>query len=107
MHPECRPEIIDIADEVLSTSGMIRFAKSSNAKSFLIGTEEGIIYRLKKENPGKEFYTAGVPKICSNMKLTHLKDVYNALNEEKHEIILPEDIISASKKSLEAMLKYV
>ncbi len=107
VHPECRPEIIDIADEVLSTSGMIKFAKKSNAKSFLIGTEEGIIYRLKKENPNKEFYCAGTPKICSNMKLTHLEDVYNALNEEKHEINLTNDIISASKKALEEMLKYV
>ncbi len=107
VHPECKPEVIDIADEVLSTSGMIKFAKNSSAKSFLIGTEEGIIYRLKKENPNKEFYSPGTPKICSNMKLTHLEDVYNALNEEKHEIILPENIISASKKSLEAMLKYV
>jgi len=107
VHPECRPGVIDIADEVLSTSGMIKFAKKSDAKSFLIGTEEGILYRLKKENPGKEFYTVGIPKICSNMKLTHLEDVYNALKEEKHEIILPEDIINTSKKSLEAMLKYV
>lgn len=107
VHPECRPEVIDLADEVLSTSGMIKFARESNAKSFLIGTEEGILYRLKKENPNKEFYSAGTPKICSNMKLTHLEDVYNALNEEKHEINLPENIISASKKSLEAMLKYV
>jgi quinolinate synthase len=107
VHPECRPEVIDIADEVLSTSGMIEFAKSSGAKSFLIGTEEGIIYRLKKENPGKEFYSAGTPKICSDMKITHLEDVYSSLNEERHEIILPEDIINASKKSLKAMLKYV
>jgi quinolinate synthase len=107
VHPECRPDVIDIADEVLSTSGMIKFAKKSNAKSFLIGTEEGILYRLKKENPDKEFYTAGMTKICSDMKLTYLEDVYNALKEEKHEITLPEDIINASKKSLEAMLKYV
>jgi quinolinate synthase len=107
VHPECRAEVIDIADEVLSTSGMIKFAKNSSAKSFLIGTEEGIIYRLKKENPDKEFYSAGTPKICSNMKLTHLEDVYNALNEDKYEVNLPEKIISASKKSLEAMLKYV
>ena len=107
VHPECRPEVIDIADEVLSTSGMLKFAKESKAKKFLIGTEEGIIYRLKKKNPGKEFYSAGTQKICSNMKLTHLEDVYNSLNEEKYEINLPENIINASKKSLEAMLKYV
>jgi len=107
VHPECTPEVIDIADEVLSTSGMLKFAKESNAKSFLIGTEEGILYGLKKQNPEKEFYTAGTPKICSNMKLTRLEDVYAALKDEKYEIILPEDIISASKKALEAMLKYV
>jgi len=107
VHPECTPEVIDIADEVLSTSGMIEFAKKSPAKKFLIGTEEGILYGLKKQNPEKEFYTAGTPKICSNMKLTRLEDVYAALKDEKYEIILPEDIISASKKALEAMLKYV
>jgi quinolinate synthase len=107
VHPECRGEVIDIADEVLSTSGMLKFAKKSNAKSFLIGTEEGILYGLKKQNPEKNFYSAGTPKICSNMKLTRLEDVYNSLNEEKYEINLPENIIRASKKSLEAMLKYV
>ena len=107
VHPECSPEVIDIADEVLSTSGMLKFVRKSDAKSFLIGTEEGIIYRLKKENPDKEFYSAGEPKICSNMKRTRLEDVYNALNEEKHEINLLEDIINASRRSLEAMLKYV
>ncbi|MBN1693957.1 quinolinate synthase NadA [candidate division WOR-3 bacterium] len=107
VHPECRPEVIDIADKVLSTSGMIKFAKESLAKSFLIGTEEGIIYRLKKENPNKEFYSAGTPKICSNMKLTRLEDVYIALKEEKYEITLPNDIISASRKALKEMLRYV
>lgn len=107
VHPECRPEVIDVADEVLSTSGILKFARKSNTKSFLIGTEEGIIYRLKKENPEKDFYSAGTPKICSNMKLTRLEDVYNALNEEKHEVTLPDEIIIAAKKSLEEMLKYV
>jgi quinolinate synthase len=107
VHPECRPEVIDIADEVLSTSGMIKFAKKSSAKSFLIGTEEGIIYRLKKENPEKEFFTAGEATICSDMKLTRQEDVYLALKEEKHVITLPNDILSASRKALEEMLRYV
>jgi quinolinate synthase len=107
VHPECRGEVIDIADEVLSTSGMIKFTKESKAKSFLIGTEEGIIYRLKKENPEKMFYNLEIPRVCSDMKLTHLKDVYLALKEEKKEVTLSEDIISASKKALEEMLKYV
>jgi len=107
VHPECRPEVIDVADEVLSTSGILKFAKKSNTKSFLIGTEEGIIYRLKKENPEKVFYNVGTPRVCSDMKLTHLEDVYLALKEEKNEITLSKDIISASQKALEEMLKYV
>jgi quinolinate synthase len=107
VHPECSPTVIDIADEVLSTSGMLKFAKKSRAKKFLIGTEEGILYRLKKENPEKVFYNVGTPRVCSDMKLTHLEDVYLALKEEKNEITLSKDIISASQKALEEMLKYV
>ncbi|TFG92686.1 MAG: quinolinate synthase NadA, partial [Candidatus Atribacteria bacterium] len=74
VHPECNPSVIDLADEVLSTSGMVSFAKKSDKKRFLIGTEEGLIYRLKKENPEKEFYAAGTAKMCRNMKLTTLND---------------------------------
>jgi len=107
VHPECRTEVIDIADEVLSTSGMLEFAKKSHAKSFLIGTEEGILYGLKKENPKKFFYNVGIPRICSDMKLTHLEDVYLALKEEKYKITIPTDIMNASRKALEKMLKYV
>lgn len=107
VHPECRSEVIDIADEVLSTSGMIKFAKESKTKSFLIGTEEGILYRLRKENPEKEFFSAGKTIICSDMKLTRQEDVYLSLKEDKYEISLPKDIISASKKALEEMLRYV
>jgi len=107
VHPECRPEVIDVADEVLSTSGMLKFTKKSSAKSFLIGTEEGILYGLKKQNPEKVFYNVGTPRVCSDMKLTHLEDVYLALKEEKNEITLSKDIISASQKALEEMLKYV
>ncbi|MBL7073800.1 quinolinate synthase NadA [candidate division KSB1 bacterium] len=107
VHPECNPSVIDLADEVLSTSGMVSFAKESDKKRFLIGTEEGLIYRLKKENPGKEFYTAGTAKICRNMKLTTLNDVYLALKEERYAIELPEGIIKSAQRALEAMLKYV
>jgi len=107
VHPECNPSVIDLADEVLSTSGMVNFAKKSDKKRFLIGTEEGLIYRLKKENPGKEFYTAGTAKMCRNMKLTTLNDVYLSLKEERYAIELPEGIIESAQKALEAMLKYV
>lgn len=107
VHPECKPSVIDLADEVLSTSGMVNFAKKSDKKRFLIGTEEGLIYRLKKENPGKEFYTAGSAKMCRNMKLTTLNDVYLSLKEERYAIELPEGIIKSAQKALTAMLKYV
>ena len=107
VHPECNPLVIDLADEVLSTSGMLNFAKKTDKKIFLIGTEEGLIYRLKKENPGKEFYAAGTAKMCRNMKITTLNDVYFSLKEERHTIELPEGIIESAQKALEAMLKYV
>jgi quinolinate synthase len=107
VHPECNPSVIDLADEVLSTSGMLSFAKKSDKKRFLIGTEEGLIYRLKKENPGKEFYAAGTAKMCRNMKLTTLNDVYSSLKEERYVIELPEEIIKSAQKALTAMLKYV
>ena len=107
VHPECNPSVIDLADEVLSTSGMLNFAKKSNKKRFLIGTEEGLIYRLKKENPEKEFYTAGTAKMCRNMKLTTLNDVYLSLKEERYAIELPEGIIKSAQKALMEMMKYV
>ena len=107
VHPECNPSVIDLADEVLSTSGMVNFAKKSDNKRFLIGTEEGLIYRLTKENPGKEFYAAGTAKMCRNMKLTTLNDVYFSLKEERYAIELPEGIIESAQKALMAMLKYV
>jgi len=107
IHPECNPSVIDLADEVLSTSGMLNFAEKSDKKRFLIGTEEGLIYRLKKENPGKEFYTAGTAKMCRNMKLTTLNDVYLSLREERYAIELPEGIIKSAQKALMGMLKYV
>jgi quinolinate synthase len=107
VHPECNPSVIDLADQVLSTSGILDFAKKSDKKRFLIGTEEGLIYRLKKENPGKEFYTAGTAKMCRNMKLTTLNDVYLSLKEERYPIELAEGIIKSAQKALTAMLKYV
>ena len=107
VHPECNPPVIDIADEVLSTQGMVDFVGESDNKRFLIGTEEGILYRLKKENPDKEFYPAGTPKICQDMKRTTLDDVYLALKDEQYSIEIPNEIISSAKRALEAMLQYV
>jgi len=104
VHPECKPSVVNSADEVLSTGGMVNFVKKSNKKKFLIGTEEGLIYRLKKENPEKEFYAAGTAKICRNQKLTTLNDVYFSLKDERYAIELAGEIIKSAGKTLKAML---
>jgi len=107
VHPECRREVIELADEVLSTGGMVKFARTSAAKKIIIGTEEGLIYRLKKENPDKEFYTLGPARMCKNMKLTTLEDVYLALKEERYEIEIEKEIENRARKSLDKMLEYI
>ena len=107
VHPECRPEVIDLADEVLSTGGMVTVAAESPAKTFLVATEEGMLYRLKKENPDKTFLSAGSPKVCRGMKATRLEDVHRALHKDQYEITLPETVMEQSRKALERMLQYV
>jgi len=106
VHPECTPEVIDVADEVLSTGGMVKFAAESPATKFLVGTEEGMLYRLKKENPEKEFYSAGTAKMCQGMKITQLDDVFQALKKEQYVTDVPIHIIDNAKIALERMLKY-
>lgn len=107
VHPECPPEVIDEADEVLSTSGMVRVARESSAKKFLVGTEEGMLYRLKKENPNKTFYSAGTAKMCRGMKLTRLEDLYQVFLKEQYAIEIPEEIMNRARTALERMLTYV
>ncbi len=107
VHPEVRIEVIDLADEVLSTSGMLRYVANSREKQFIIATEQGLIERIKRENPGKELFPAFKPKICSNMKKTSLKDVYYALEQEKYEIEVEESISKRAVKALDEMLKYI
>ncbi len=79
VHPECEPEVLEIADHIQSTNQMVNYIKESKNKEFLIGTEEGIIYRMQKENPDKKIYPAGKSIICPNMKKTRMQDVLNAL----------------------------
>lgn len=104
-HPECRPEVLELADHVTSTSGMLRFAGSSDAREFIVGTEVGLIYRLKKENPEKAFYPLRKDMICPNMKKTTLNSVLTALQETKHVIKVPEVIRVPAKRALDGMLE--
>ena len=107
VHPECRPEVVDLADEVLSTDGMLRFAGSSDARSFIIGTETGLIYRLQKENPEKTFYALGREMICVNMKKIGPEDVLRALQENQFDISIPEEVARRARGALDRMLQYV
>lgn len=104
-HPECRIEVLELADHVTSTSGMLRFARSSDAKRFIVGTEIGIIHRLKKENPDKDFYPLRKDMICPNMKKTTLMSVLRSLKEMRHIIKVEEDIRIRARNALDRMLK--
>lgn len=105
-HPECLREVQDVADTLQSTSGMIRYAHESSAREFIIATEMGLIHRLKKENPDKEFYTPTKKAICPNMKLTTLTKAIQTLREERYEIRLDEDIRRRALAAVEAMVTY-
>lgn len=104
VHPECLPEVIELADAVASTSGMIKYVKENPAKKFIIGTEEGHIHRLKKERPDAEFYSLGNAQICFNMKLTRLENVLEALEKEQYEIVLSDEIIKKAKIPIDRMV---
>jgi quinolinate synthase len=105
LHPECPPDTIDLADHVCSTSGVYSFCKNSKAKKFIIGTENGVGYTLRKENPDKEFIFAYSPFQCKNMKKTTLKKVYEALLYDRYEVTVSEEIRTKAVLSIEKMLR--
>ncbi len=104
VHPECRPEVIDLADKVASTSGMVKFVKETNAKEVIVGTEIGMINRLKKEAPNIKYY-GDTGAVCFNMKKNNLQKVYDCLLKMNNEIIVPEEIRVKAKKALDRMLE--
>ena len=105
-HPECRPEVTEKADQVLSTEGMCRYVKSSSADEFIIGTEVGILHRLQKENPTKHFYPVKEEAVCPDMKKINLEKVAFALQEMKYQVELPPSIIQKAALSIERMLQF-
>lgn len=104
VHPECRPEVIAVADAALSTSQMTRYARESQAKMFLIGTEEGLLYRLRNENPDKTFLLISPSLICPNMKRTTLDTVVKTMEDQRNVITVSEDIRLRAKRALDRML---
>ncbi len=107
VHPECLPQVVAMADAVLSTSQMAKYAKETEAKEMIVGTEVGLIYRLKKDNPGKEFYPASERAVCPNMKRTTQEKILWALEELKEEVRVPDEIRKQAKKAIDRMLEIV
>ena len=105
VHPECRPEVIAIADEVLSTGGMLRYARREGVREMIVGTEVGIIHRLRKENPGKRFIPVSEQAICPNMKLITLEKVLWSLEEMNPEVKVAERIRLGAKAAVDRMLR--
>jgi quinolinate synthase len=103
-HPECRIDVLETADYVTSTSGMLKYATASSAAEFIVGTEIGLLYRLRKENPDKAFYPLRKDMVCPNMKRTTLTLVYEALRDMKNVVKVPEEIRVPANKTLERML---
>ena len=104
VHPECTPEVIALADEVLSTGGICRFARETGAEEIIVGTEMGIIHRLRKENPGKRFFTASEQAICPTMKLITLENVLWSLEKMAYQIRVPERTRLRAKAAVDKML---
>lgn len=107
VHPECLPEVVALADAALSTSQMAKFAQETDAGEFIIGTEVGIIYRLKKDNPKKEFYPASEAAVCPNMKRTTQEKVLWALEELRQEVRVSDSIRRRAKKAIDRMLEII
>ncbi|HHW40953.1 MAG TPA: quinolinate synthase NadA [Syntrophomonadaceae bacterium] len=105
VHPECRPEVIDLADHVASTGGMLKYVRNSQASSFIIGTEQGMLYPLRKACPDKNFYPAARHMLCPNMKLTTLEKVKWALVDMEPRIEVDPEIRLKARRALARMLE--
>ena len=104
VHPECRADVIALADQVASTEGMCRYVKETKSLEIIVGTEKGIIHRMEKENTEKKFYSVSPLAICGNMKLTSLEKILWALEDMEYEVRVPEETARRARKSIEGML---
>ena len=103
-HPECRPQVLDLADAIASTTGMLSYCATSDAREFIVGTELGLLHRLHKDNPGKSFYLASPIADCPNMKLSTLAKIRWCLEDLSGEVRVAEDIAEKARKPIERML---
>jgi quinolinate synthase len=103
-HPECRMEVLKLADVVTSTSGMLAYASESSHNSFIVGTEVGLLYPLKKANPEKQFYAASISMECRDMKKITLEDILKSLETMSPQVKVPEDIRKPALSAVKQML---
>lgn len=104
-HPECHQSVSELADYVGSTTGIMKYAKESDAKQFVIATEKGVVDRLKRDYKDKEFILIKENIVCPNMKWNTLEDIYNALKYEQHEITVDNEIAGKALKCIDRMLE--
>jgi len=104
VHPECTSDVIEVADHVASTSGMLRVCGRSAAKEFIIGTEIGLLHRLRKENPDKRFYEASPLADCPNMKLNTLEKMVWSLEDMEYRVQVPGDVADKARTAIRRML---
>lgn len=104
VHPECAKDVREAADEALSTGGMCAYARTATAHEIIVGTEVGILHRLRKENPDKVFYPVSERMVCPNMKKTTLENLRDALKEGQHVVTVPEPIATRARHAVQAML---
>lgn len=104
VHPECTKELLDEADYIGSTSGIIDFVAKDSGQEYMIGTEIGVFYELKKQNPHKKFYTLSSNQICNDMKFITLEKVLSVLENENNEVIVTEEMRKKALAPLEKML---
>ncbi|MGD8719870.1 MAG: quinolinate synthase NadA [Candidatus Zixiibacteriota bacterium] len=105
VHPECPMEVIELADAVRSTSGMLTYCAESDAAGFIIGTEKGMLYPLRKRCPDKEFWPVTEQAICPTMKLTTLESVRDALRLGQYEIDIPREVAEPARRAISRMLE--
>lgn len=104
VHPECARDVVEAADEALSTGGMCAYAKTSPAATILVGTETGLLHRLRAENPGTTFVPVSEDLVCPNMKKTTLENLFEALRDLTHEVVVEEAVARRARRAIEAML---
>jgi quinolinate synthase len=104
VHPECRPEVTALADAVLSTSQMLQYVARSPQPSFIIGTEEGLLHRMRRENPGKSFYLVDSGAVCTDMKKTTLETLVRTMSLRENVVNVPEEVAVKARLALQRML---